>query len=174
MRELQVQREHAASEVAELRHALDVRTAEVDALLRDRIRAPETRGDGVESSDDDVASAMLHLKRELMTYKAHFAAFTHDMDAIRHEMKHCESNMRDVRVVLAGKDDENAKHAERIARLEAELVETLDVMREFPARDAKRAHELAITRRALDAAKAQTRRLEAELDVLDFAAKSAT
>ena len=79
--------------------------------------------------------------------------------------------MRDIRAILAGKDEENAKHAQRLARLEAELEDGVQTMRTFAARDAKRANELAITRRALDAAKAHTRRLEAELDVLDFAAK---
>lgn len=171
VRQLTVAHEHAAGELEQLKQSLDVRTAEVDALLRDRIRPIETP-DAIESSDA-AAAGMLHLKREVMTYKAHFSAFTHDMDAIRLEMAHCNTTMRDIRAILAGKDEENAKHAQRLARLEAELEDGVQTMRTFAARDAKRANELAITRRALDAAKAHTRRLEAELDVLDFAAKGA-
>lgn len=171
VRQLTVAHEHTAGELEQLKQSLDVRTAEVDALLRDRIRPIETP-DAIESSDD-AAARMLHLKREVMTYKAHFSAFTHDMDAIRLEMAHCNTTMRDIRAILAGKDEENAKHAQRLARLEAELEDGVQTMRTFAARDAKRANELAITRRALDAAKAQTRRLEAELDVLDFATKGA-
>ena len=171
VRQLTVAHEHAAGELEQLKQSLDVRTAEVDALLRDRIRPIETP-DAIESSDA-AAAGMLHLKREVITYKAHFSAFTHDMDAIRLEMAHCNTTMRDrdIRAILAGKDEENAKHAQRLARLEAELEDGVQTMRTFAARDAKRANELAITRRALDAAKAHTRRLEAELDVLDFAAK---
>ena len=171
LRQLTVAHEHAAGELEQLKQSLDVRTAEVDALLRDRIRPIETP-DAIESSDA-TAAGMLHLKREVMTYKAHFSAFTHDMDAIRLEMAHCNTTMRDIRAILAGKDEENAKHAQRLARLEAELEDGVQTMRTLAARDAKRANELAITRRALDAAKAHTRRLEAELDVLDFAAKGA-
>ena len=150
-----------------LKNALDVRTGEVDALLRDRVRAPMRENE----MGDDVASRVLAMKRRTLAYESQIAAMKREMEAVHRDMTRVRENMTHVEVILAGKDDANAKQAERLRQMETELASGVDAMRDFASREAKRANEITLLRKALDASRAQTRRLEAELDVIDHAAR---
>ena len=106
----------------------------------------------------------MHVKRECETFRAAHRRLEKVIELVDLDVSRVKDNVAAAEKALADKADETRAHAERIADMERELTDGVALVARCRERESDREREISALRRALAASRAQTRRLETELD----------
>ena len=110
------------------------------------------------------ANELVHVKRECETFRAAHRRLEKVIELVDLDVSRVKDNVAAAEKALADKSDETRAHAERIADMERELTDGVALVARCRERESDREREISALRRALAASRAQTRRLETELD----------
>lgn len=165
IRELQAELKASVELKDEYARALDARVGEVDALIRvDSDADAETLRERVDEGLLRAANELVHVKRECETFRAAHRRLEKVIELVDLDVSRVKDNVAAAEKALADKSDETRAHAERIADMKRELTDGVALVARCRERESDREREISALRRALAASRAQTRRLETELD----------
>ena len=165
IRELQAAIKASQELKDEYARALEARVGEVDALIRATpADAEEAHRDGVDERLLRAADELVHVKRECETFRAAHRRLEKIVDLLDFDVSRVKDNVAAAEKTLAEKNAETERIAERIADMERELADGVALVARCRERESEREQEIAALRRALAASRAQSRRLESELD----------